>query len=554
MLTATNLSKIFGTQVLFADTSLQLDAGKRYGIVGANGSGKSTLLRMLTGEEGPSEGTVIVQKRARIGVLGQDHFAYEDTSIREVVMMGNTELWAAMAEKEVILAADEFDDARYSQLEDIVLRFDGYSLHARAGEILEGLGIATAQHDEPLSVLSGGFKLRVLLGQTLASEPDLLMLDEPTNHLDILSIQWLEDFLGSFRGCAVVISHDHRFLDRISTHILDVDYAQVTQYTGNYEAFVKLKTETRSRMEAEISRREKEIAEHKAFIARFKAKASKARQANSRAKRVEKMTIVELPVSSRRHPTFKLAPRRPSGREVLKVKGLWKAYEENSVLEEVTFNVERGDRIAIIGENGIGKSTLLKIIMDKVAADVGEFTWGYEADPGYFPQDHGDCFPDPDQNVMSYLWDSKPDATIGFVYGKLAEVLFEREDTEKKVSNLSGGEIARLLFCRLGIQQTTVLVLDEPTNHLDIEGIESLARDLKRYEGTVVFVSHNRWFVEQIATRVLELSRNGLDDFHGTYTEFIDRKKTDHLDEVVVIEQAKAKKKQEKKKRKKAKR
>ena len=554
MLTATNLSKTFGTQVLFSDASLQLDAGKRYGIVGANGAGKSTLLRILTGEEGPSAGSVMVQKRARIGVLGQDHFAYEDTPIRDVVMMGNTELWAAMEEKEVILDAEEFDDARYSLLEDIVLRFDGYSLHARAGEILEGLGIATALHDEPLRVLSGGFKLRVLLGQTLASEPDLLLLDEPTNHLDILSIQWLEDFLTGFRGCAVVISHDHRFLDRVSTHILDVDYAQVTQYTGNYEAFVKLKEETRARMEAEIGKRQKEIANHKAFITRFKAKATKARQANSRAKRVEKMTIEELPVSSRRHPDFKLAARRPSGREVLTVKELWKAYDDNSVLEDVTFAVERGDRLAIIGENGIGKSTLLKILMDEVASDSGEYTWGYEADPGYFPQDHRGCFPDPDQNVMSYLWDSKPDASVGFVYGKLAEVLFEREDTDKKVRNLSGGEIARLMFCRLGVRQPTVLVLDEPTNHLDLEGIEALARDLKRYDGTVVFVSHNRWFVEQVATRVLEISRNGLDDFRGSYTEFIERKSTDHLDEAAVIAQAKAEKKQQKRRKKKSKR
>ena len=233
MLTATNLSKTFGPQILFADTSLQLDAGKRYGIVGANGSGKSTLLRILTGEEGASSGSVSVLKRARIGILGQDHFAWEDTPILDVVMMGNTELWSAMQEKEALLDAEDFDDVRYGQLEDIVLQFDGYSLHARAGEILEGLGIASALHEQPLRVLSGGFKLRVLLGQTLASEPDLLLLDEPTNHLDILSIQWLEVFLAGFRGCAVVISHDHRFLNRVCTHILDVDYQRVTQYRGN---------------------------------------------------------------------------------------------------------------------------------------------------------------------------------------------------------------------------------------------------------------------------------------------------------------------------------
>ena len=547
MLTATNLSKTFGTQVLFADTSLQLDAGKRYGIVGANGSGKSTLLRIFTGEEGSSSGSVSVLKRARVGMLGQDHFALEDNTILDVVMMGNTELWAAMQEKEALLDAEDFDDARYGQLEDIVLQFDGYSLHARAGEILEGLGIASALHDQPLRVLSGGFKLRVLLGQTLAAEPDLLLLDEPTNHLDILSIQWLEDFLASFRGCAVVISHDHRFLNRVCTHILDVDYQRITQYSGNYDAFLKLKSETRQRMEIEIAKRQKEIADHKAFITRFKAKASKARQANSRAKRVEKLTIETLPESSRRHPNFKLAVRRPSGREVLKVEGLWKAYGDNSVLEEVGFTVERGDRLAIIGSNGIGKSTLLKILMGEVSANAGKFNWGYEADPGYFPQDHHSCFPDPEQSLMGYLWDSKPDASIGFVYGKLAEVLFAREDTDKKVCNLSGGEIARLLFCRLGVLQPTVLVLDEPTNHLDLEGIESLARDLARYDGTIIFVSHNRWFVERVATRILEITPEGLTDFRGSYAEHIARQSTDHLDEAAVIEESRSSKRKKKK-------
>jgi ATPase subunit of ABC transporter with duplicated ATPase domains len=548
MITATGLSMHYGGQTLFTDVDLQLDPGQRYGIVGANGAGKSTLLRILCSQESASAGEVVVPRAARIGILEQDHFQYDDVPILDVVMMGNAELWAAMAEKEEIIAAPEFDEARYMQLEDIVLRFDGYSLHARAGEILEGLGIASALHDEPLRVLSGGFKLRVLLGQTLASEPDLLLLDEPTNHLDILSIQWLEEFLVGFKGCAVVISHDHRFLDRISTHILDVDYAQVTQYTGNYEDFIRLKEETRARMESEIDKRQKEIAEHRAFITRFKAKATKARQANSRAKRVEKMTIEELPVSSRRHPTFKLSARRQSGREVLRVRGLCKAYDR-PVLQDVSFSVERGDRLAIIGENGIGKSTLLKIVMGEVTADAGEHAWGYEADPGYFPQDHRGCFGDSEQTLMSYLWDAKPDAPIGLVYGKLAEVLFEREDTEKKVGNLSGGEIARLLFCRLGVIQPTVLVLDEPTNHLDLEGIESLARDLRKYDGTVVFVSHNRWFVDRVATRVLEISPSGIDDFRGKYADFVARKRLDHLDGAAVIADARAERRRRKRSR-----
>ena len=553
MLTATQLSKTYGTQVLFEDASLQLDKGKRYGIVGANGSGKSTLLRILTGEESSTSGEVSRQRKARIGVLSQDHFAYEDVPILEVVMRGHTVLWNAMQEREALLdrAHEYFDEDRYVELEDLINQYDGYEHESRAGAILEGLNIPTEVHQQPLSTLSGGFKLRALLAQVLASGPDVLLLDEPTNHLDILSIQWLENFLRGFKGCSVVVSHDHRFLNRTSTHIIDVDYQQVKIYKGNYDSFLKQKVEHRERMEIEIGRREKEIAEHKAFITRFKAKATKARQANSRAKKVEKIVIEELPQSSRRYPKFKLKARRPSGREVLDCKGIWKAYGDNSVLEEVSFTVERGDRLAVIGPNGIGKSTLLKILMAEVQPDAGEFSWGYEVDLGYFPQDHHAAMPDLKQTITSYLWDTKADAPIGMIYGKLAEVLFTRDDVDKKVGNLSGGEAARLLFSRLGMLQPTVMVLDEPTNHLDMEGIEALARDLCAYDGTLLFVSHNRWFVDKVATRVLEITPEGVDDYRGSYAEFMRRKEDDHLDADAVIARAAEEKRKSRKKKKK---
>jgi len=540
MITVTDLSKHFGMQTLFEGANLQLDAGYCYGIVGANGAGKSTLLRILTGEETSSGGTVTQQRRARVGTLSQDHFRYEEVPIIDVVMMGNTELWQAMQDKEELLskAHEHFDDERYSQLEDVILRFDGYSLESRAAQILHGLNIPEEVHRQPLSVLSGGFKLRALLGQTLAAEPDILLLDEPTNHLDILSIQWLEEFLQDFKGCAVVVSHDHRFLDRVCTHILDVDYQRVTSYKGGYTAFLHQKAETRQRMQSEIDKREKEIADHKEFIDRFKAKASKARQANSRAKRVEKIVIDRLPESSRRHPLFRLTARRQSGREVLAVDGLWKAYGDKSVLEEVSFTVERGDRLAIIGPNGIGKSTLLKILMGEVEADSGSFRWGYEADPGYFPQDHKTVLSRPEQTVKSFLWDSRPDAGVGYVHGKLAEVLFDKDDVEKKIGTISGGEATRLLFAHLGVQQPTVLVLDEPTNHLDLEGIESLAAGLAAYDGTLLFVSHDRWFVDQVATRVLEIRPEGIEDYRGTYGEHLARRDVDHLDADAVIARA----------------
>ena len=553
MLTINDLSKDYGGTVLFEDANLQLDSEHRYGIVGANGSGKSTLLKIFTGEESASSGEVQRRKRARVGVLDQDHFKYEQTSILEVVMMGNKELWQAMQERDEMLsnAHEEFDDDNYTRLEEIVMRYDGYSLEARSSEILEGLNIPTEVHREPMQVLSGGFKLRALLGQVLAAEPDVLLLDEPTNHLDILSIQWLEGFLQSYRGCAVVVSHDHRFLNRVCTNIIDVDYQRVTCYKGNYESFLKQKEDTRTRAEGEIAKREKEIAHHKDFIRRFKAKASKARQANSRQKQVDKMVIETLPQSSRRHPKFKLKARRQSGREVLKVDGIWKAYGDNSVLEEVSLKVERGDKLAIIGANGIGKSTLLKILVGELGADAGKFEWGFEADFGYFPQDHKSHFEDPTQTVMGWMWDSKPEQSIGYVHGKLAEVLFTKDDVDKLVSNISGGEASRLLFARLGVNQNTVLVLDEPTNHLDMEGIESLASALKRYDGTVLLVSHDRWFVEQIATRIVEIKPEGIEDFHGRYSEYLAKGLEDHLDSEQVASKAREEKRAIKKARKK---
>jgi ATPase subunit of ABC transporter with duplicated ATPase domains len=551
MISVTDLAMHYGGQTLFEDVNLRFDPGKRYGIVGANGSGKSTLLRILAEQEQMSAGDVSRPKKMRLGVLEQDHFQYEDVRILDLAMMGNEELWNAMVEKEAVLANPEFDDERYGELEDVVLRYNGYELESRAGRILEGLGIPTAVHHEPLSVLSGGFKLRALLAKTLASEPDLLFLDEPTNHLDILAIKWLEDFLVSFPGITVVVSHDLAFLDNFATHILDVDYQRVTLYRGNYTAFTRLKVEERDRQEAEIAKREKEMADHKAFIARFKAKATKARQANSRQKRLEKIEITSLPTSSRRYPRFSFQAARPSGREVLKVENLSKAYDDKVVLEDVSFTVMRGDRIAIIGPNGIGKSTLLTIAMGLKEPDEGHATWGYEATPGYFPQNHDEALGDPSQSVASYLWTHVPDEGLGNVLARLAAVLFSKDDTEKAVGNLSGGEASRLLFAKIASEQPTVLVLDEPTNHLDLEGIEALADALKAYDGTLIFVSHDRWFVNALATRVIEITPDGVEDFHGTYAEFLRHNATDHLDAEKVVEAARREKREQKKKAKK---
>jgi len=548
MISVSNLAKHFGDQTLFEGVTLQFNPGQRYGIVGANGSGKSTLIKILSGEESASQGAVSVPRRARLGVLEQDHFQYEDERILDVVMMGHAELWQAMAEKERILARAEqhFDGDRYAELEDLILRRDGYSLEARAGEILEGLGIPTETHEQPLSTLSGGFKLRVLLAQVLASEPDVLLLDEPTNHLDILSIRWLERFLEDFKGAALMVSHDHRFLDNVATAIVDIDYETIAVYPGNYQAFTRAKRDDRERREKEITKREAQIAEHRAFVDRFRAKATKARQAQSKLKTIARIEIEQLAQSSRRYPRFRFQQRRPSGRQVLEIDDVAKSYGDNRVLEAVSLTVMKGERVAIIGPNGIGKSTLLKIAMGEVAADAGSVTWGYETHPGYVAQDHREQLAASSQTLESWLASACPAESIGFVRGHLGAVLFSGDDADKKLLALSGGEAARLIFARQVIEKPNVLVLDEPTNHLDLEGIEALVVALKSYPGTLVFVSHDRWLVGELATRIIEITTQGINDFPGTYAEYLERCGDDHLDAQVVLRKARASKQKDK--------
>jgi ATPase subunit of ABC transporter with duplicated ATPase domains len=541
MISVSNLSKEFGDRVLFADASFQLNQGRRYGLVGANGSGKTTLLGIMAGDVEPTSGTVSIPRSLRLGVLRQDQFLYEHEEILAVTLMGNPELWNAMVKRDEILANAHihFDADRFSDLEETIQRHDGYTAESRAAIILEGLGLPTEVHRQPLSTLSGGFKLRVLLAQVLASAPDVLLLDEPTNHLDILSIRWLEKFLQEYAGPVVVISHDHRFLDNVCTHTLDVDYETVTLYHGNYTAFIEEKKAERERREKEIEGRQKEIAHHQKFVDRFKAKASKARQAQSKLRMIERLAddLVELPGSSRRYPRFRFEQRRPSGREVLRIKGVRKAFGDNEVLHGVDLEVRRGDRMVIMGPNGIGKSTLLQIAMGRLAADAGSVEWGYETHPGYFAQDHREQLGPPDRTAEAWLWEHCPDRDRGFVRGHLGLMLFTGDESEKPVGALSGGEAARLVFSRLALEKPNVLVLDEPTNHLDLESIEALVAGLNAYDGTLILVSHDRWFVAQLATRVVEISRTGIRDYLGSYEEYVHACGDDHLDaDAVVLE------------------
>jgi ATPase subunit of ABC transporter with duplicated ATPase domains len=540
MIATSSLAKAFGGRTLFEDVSFQLNAGSRYGLVGANGSGKTTFLKIVAGDEPASDGSVSIPGRARLGVLRQDRFLDDAAIILDLAMMGDVDAWNALQERAKIVDHGEGDPSRLADLEDVLRRDNGYTLEARASAVLEGLGIPMASHRLPLSTLSGGFKLRVLLAQVLIGGPDALLLDEPTNHLDILSIRWLEKFLAGYRGVALVISHDQRFLDNVATHILDVDYATITLYTGNYTTFTHEKQAVRERKEAEIARAEKIIAEKRAFVDRFGAKATKAKQAQSRLKQIEKIEVEELASSSRRTPLFRFTPERASGRDVLEVVGVSKAYGQKKVLENVSLTVRRGEKVAVIGPNGLGKSTLLKIVMDRLDADAGTVKFGHEVRAGYFAQDHSDLFDDPKMKPIDYVWEAVPTEATAYVRGQLGRVLFSGDDVEKPIGALSGGEAARLVFGRIIVEKPNVLVLDEPTNHLDIEAIGALVDGLAAFEGTVLFVSHDRWFVSRLATRVVEVTPEGLRDFPGTYAEYLARCGDDHLDAEAVVLKAKA--------------
>jgi len=535
MIRVSQLAKSFGARSLFEDVSLELNPGARYGLVGANGSGKTTFLKILAGDEPASSGNVTIAKRARVGVLRQDLSMDDAELILRLAMLGDKPVFDLLEERSRIIDHGQGDAHQLADLEDALSTSGGYTLEARAAAVLEGLGIPRASHSRPLSTLSGGFKLRVLLAQVLLGGPDALLLDEPTNHLDILSIRWLEKFLASYRGVAVVISHDQRFLDNVATHILDVDYGTIRAYPGNYAQFMREKRAAYERKATEIQRAEKIIAEKRAFVERFGAKATKAKQAQSRLKQIEKIEVQELVASSRRAPLFRFTPERPSGKDVLEVSEVSKAFGEKRVLENISLNVRRKDKLAVIGPNGLGKSTLLKIITDRLKADRGGVQFGHEVRVGYFAQDHHELLQDLRMTPLEYVWQACPSEPSNFVRGQLGRVLFSGSDVEKPVGALSGGEAARLIFCRIIVEKPNVLILDEPTNHLDLEAIGALVSSLAEFEGTVIFVSHDRFFVSELATRILEITPSGPRDFPGTYREYLERLGDDHLDADAVV-------------------
>lgn len=540
MISINNVSILYAARLLFDEVNLNLISNNRYGIVGANGTGKSTFLRLLAGDETPSLGEITVAKRTRIGWLKQDQFKYENNTALETVLQGKPELWTAMQEKAELLTAAVFDEKsgfRLAHLEEIIVNNDGYTAETFAHQLLTGLGVDQKSHFKKMSVLSGGYKLRALLAQALFSEPDILLLDEPTNHLDIMSIAWLENYLKTaFKGILVFISHDQNFLNNLCTRVLDIDYGEIREYVGNYDKFIQEKQQIVEQKLHEKKSLETKIAHLKAFVDRFKASASRSTQAMAREKMIEKIELPDIKQSSRVSPSFNFKQKRPSGKKVVSVEGISKSFADKNVLNNISFTVNRSEKIAIIGHNGIGKSTLLKIMLGNIISDQGQFEWGYETHVAYFAQDHHEQL-GKSIKILDWLCEQRNhEVTLDIIRKSLGQMLFTQDDVYKNVLNISGGEAARLLFANILLQQGNVLVLDEPTNHLDLEARNALSDGLARYEGTLICVSHDRHFVSNIANRILAITEKGLVDFHGTYPAYLAKYGDDYLSQAWLAE------------------
>ena len=527
MISTNNITMQFGAKPLFENISVKFGDGNRYGLIGANGCGKSTFMKILGGDLDPSAGHVSLDVNERLGKLRQDQFAYEEYRVLDVVMMGHSELWAAIHERDAIYANLEASDDDYmkaAELEGLVAEYDGYTAESRAGELLLGVGIGVEQHNGPMSEVAPGLKLRVLLAQALFSNPDVLLLDEPTNNLDIDTIRWLESALNERNSTMIIISHDRHFLNSVCTHMADLDYGELRVYPGNYDDYMLASTQARERLMSDNAKKKSQIADLQSFVARFSANASKARQATSRAKQIDKIKLEDVKVSSRQNPFIRFEQDKKLYRNILEVEQLAQGYDGNILFKNLNMLVEVGERIAILGANGIGKSTLVKTLFGELTPASGHYKWSENASIGYYAQDHAADF-DMDINVFDWMsqWQQAGDdeQTVRSVLGRL---LFSQDDIKKKVGVLSGGEQGRMLFGKLMMQKPNILIMDEPTNHLDMESIESLNMALEMYQGTLIFVSHDREFVSSLATRILELSEDGVRNFSGNYEEYLREK------------------------------
>ena len=539
MISTNNLTMQFGEKPLFENVSVKFDGGNRYGLIGANGSGKSTFMKILGGDLEPTAGEVAIEAGLRLGKLRQDQFAYEDQRVLDVVLMGHTEMWAAMTERDAIYAnpdATEDDYMHAAELEAKFAEYDGYTAEARAAELLDGVGIEQSLHNAKMAEVAPGFKLRVLLAQALFSKPDVLLLDEPTNNLDINTIRWLEGVLNDYDSTMIIISHDRHFLNEVCTHTADVDYGGITLYPGNYDDYMLASAQAKERAMRDNAKAKEKLQELQEFVARFSANKSKARQATSRQKQADKIKaeMVEIKPSSRQNPYIRFVADEKAKlhRQAVEVENLAKSFDKK-LFEKLSFILDAGERLAIIGPNGAGKSTLLKLLAGafdeqysgSLNADNGTIKWAEKAQIGYYPQDHENDF-DSDLTLTEWMrqWGREGDDEQ-VIRGTLGRLLFGGSEVGKQVKVLSGGEKGRMLYGKLILQRPNVMIMDEPTNHMDMESIESLNMALEKYNGTLIFVSHDRQFVSSLATQIIELDgKGGFDYYQGGYEEYLAKK------------------------------
>lgn len=533
MITASEITMRFGEKILFENVSIKFRPGNRYGLIGANGAGKSTFMKILTGQQEASSGEVAIDQGCSLGYLKQDHYEYENANILDVVYMGNEKLWKLHEEREDLyskadLSPEEMD--RCGEVEDLFGEAGGYTMETDAAKLLVGLGIPEDKHEEPLSVLAGGWKLRVLLAQVLFAMPDILLLDEPTNHLDISSIDWLVDFLRGYKGTVVVISHNRYFLNQVSTHTADLDFEEIRIFNGNYDDFMITNEMLLEKQRRENVQKEKRAAELKGFINRFSANASKAKQATSRQKELEKIELTKMKPSTRVSPYIRFEPRERLGEKVIETENISKTFDEETLFNNFSALIGNEEKIAIIGINGVGKTTLLKMLMKSLEPSSGTVNHGETVHIGYFPQDAADVL-DMDSKAIDWLSKFLPDEGMGEteLRAAMGKMLFRGESVFKETKVLSGGEKARLILAAMTLNGDNVLFLDEPTNHLDLEAIEALNYSLTLVKDTVVFVSHDREFINSLATRIIEISDGKITDYPGTLAEYeswkADRKK-----------------------------